>query len=168
MEIKGPPYPEPGPYVPPNKGPLAWQAANLKRAASARAQPKGPKFRKLKEQELVDYDGLEINRRKKRNIQRASARNYDIENKMCHYCGEPATTRDHVVPLSFLLQKYGFRGTAKIKIQNIVPACEDCNNLKSSNRSDCECDICTTAWDELGPTDWRKDLPVVHLVRNDS
>jgi 5-methylcytosine-specific restriction endonuclease McrA len=41
----------------------------------------------------------------------------------CHYCGEPATTRDHVVPVS----KGGRAGNG-----NIVPACNRCNQLKGS------------------------------------
>jgi 5-methylcytosine-specific restriction endonuclease McrA len=40
----------------------------------------------------------------------------------CHYCGDLATTRDHVIPRS-----KGGGGAG-----NIVPACEPCNRRKGS------------------------------------
>lgn len=39
----------------------------------------------------------------------------------CVYCGEPATTQDHVIPLS----RGGDDG-----IENVVPACRSCNSSK--------------------------------------
>lgn len=41
----------------------------------------------------------------------------------CTYCGDPATTTDHVIPRS--------RGGTNTK-DNLVPACATCNSLKSN------------------------------------
>jgi hypothetical protein len=41
----------------------------------------------------------------------------------CHYCGGKATTKDHYVPV-FL------GGTTDVN--NLVPACEECNRIKDS------------------------------------
>lgn len=43
----------------------------------------------------------------------------------CFYCGEPATTRDHVQPRS-----HGGSNS----LDNLVPACARCNSLKGSHR----------------------------------
>lgn len=43
--------------------------------------------------------------------------------KPCYYCGKTANTKDHVIPKS--------RGGLNTK-DNIVPACEHCNNMKGS------------------------------------
>lgn len=40
---------------------------------------------------------------------------------MCHYCGAPATTRDHIVPKAL--------GGTNARV-NIAPACEPCNTAK--------------------------------------
>jgi hypothetical protein len=69
-----------------------------------------------------------------------------LRSTICHYCGGKATTEDHIVPRAILpkplsLLPYWFRGN------NVVPACWDCNIvLKGAERSDCECDECTWAW----------------------
>lgn len=54
----------------------------------------------------------------------------------CHYCGKPATTRDHIVPKVK-------RGTDAW--WNLVPACEPCNRKKSGNDTTCHCAFCTRA-----------------------
>lgn len=48
----------------------------------------------------------------------------------CFYCGLPADTMDHVIPISHLaaLLDAGF-----IKYSQIVPACQECNCLAGSN-----------------------------------
>ena len=54
----------------------------------------------------------------------------------CHYCPEPATTRDHIVPRS-----KGGRNAA----WNIVPACVSCNSAKAAKDPTCSCEICREA-----------------------
>lgn len=78
--------------------------------------------------------------------------------KMCHYCGAPAKTKDHIVPKSRAL----YLGTMD-GYRNIVPACAECNGKKSDYRSDCECMICVTAWQLFGPPGWHK-IKVIELV----
>ena len=43
----------------------------------------------------------------------------------CTYCGEPADTRDHVVPVSW---NHNGRPTS-VSYQNTVSCCKHCNNL---------------------------------------
>lgn len=43
---------------------------------------------------------------------------------LCHYCGEPATTRDHKTPIS--------KGGSRRGESNLVPACWRCNQRKGS------------------------------------
>ena len=64
---------------------------------------------------------------------------------ICHYCGDKATTDDHIVPKSaFSVHQsalpYWFRQ------HNIAPCCFDCNQFKANFRSDCECNQCTWVW----------------------
>ena len=54
----------------------------------------------------------------------------------CHYCPEPATTRDHIVPRS-----KGGRNAA----WNIVPACVSCNSAKAAKDPTCPCEKCRLA-----------------------
>jgi hypothetical protein len=68
-----------------------------------------------------------------------------LRSTICHYCGGKATTEDHIVPRAILpkplsLLPYWFRAN------DVVPACFDCNGDKGCERSDCECDQCTWAW----------------------
>ena len=65
--------------------------------------------------------------------------------QVCHYCGERATTVDHIVPRADLPRPlsrlpYWYRSL------NEVPACFDCNGTKSALRSDCACAQCTWSW----------------------
>lgn len=80
-----------------------------------------------------------------------------VKKLWCHYCGARATTRDHVVPRSLLVD-YTFQNF----VQNIVPACYDCNQAKKSLRSDCRCEICLNAWRTLGPVGW-EEIEVVTI-----
>jgi len=54
----------------------------------------------------------------------------------CHYCDQPATTVDHIVPDSL-----GGPST----VWNLQPSCESCNCEKSSNWPTCSCDKCQSA-----------------------
>lgn len=79
--------------------------------------------------------------------------------RTCHYCGERATTRDHVVP----------RAHVRVRVTdgappNTVPACYACNQAKGQRRSPCACEVCETAWRRYGPeydvevTRWLDDV----------
>lgn len=63
---------------------------------------------------------------------------------VCHYCGEKATTQDHIVPRCdlppLILLPPWFRN------QLVVPACKDCNGEKGPFRSDCQCPHCDWVW----------------------
>jgi hypothetical protein len=56
--------------------------------------------------------------------------------RVCHYCGAPATTRDHIVPSSL----GGFT-----RPFNLVPACQPCNTAKGAKLPTCKCDKCRWA-----------------------
>lgn len=77
----------------------------------------------------------------------------------CHYCGAPATTRDHIVP-RFLLPRLDV--ASWFRQLNIVPACSPCNHLKGHRRSHCSCDHCTAAWEEYHKFWWA--LPADRIV----
>lgn len=56
---------------------------------------------------------------------------------LCHYCGvDYPSTLDHIVPIS--------AGGPSAR-WNLVPACPECNMLKSSFRAVCPCDRCIRA-----------------------
>lgn len=79
-----------------------------------------------------------------------------LASRQCHYCERRATTRDHIVPRSLLRQSlppynHGHIRIDGIEIWNLVPACARCNGFKGDKRSDCECAICSLAWDALMP-----------------
>lgn len=61
-----------------------------------------------------------------------SSRTYQ-SNVPCHFCGDRANTRDHLVPRS--------RGGAKIS-NNIVPACQACNGMKGASTKEEFLDFC--------------------------
>ena len=46
-----------------------------------------------------------------------------LENPLCTYCGEPADTIDHIVPI--------IKGGDSSR-ENLTPACRPCNRKKSS------------------------------------
>ncbi len=78
----------------------------------------------------------------------------------CHYCGGPASTRDHIVPRRL----WPLGGLTPDEGQgNVVPACPRCNGRKNDQRSDCACNTCLRAWTRLGPPDWQT-LPVIPLA----
>lgn len=54
----------------------------------------------------------------------------------CHYCGDPATTVDHIVPRSV--------GGPSSR-WNLTAACRACNSLKGSLRAVCSCHGCIEA-----------------------
>ena len=55
--------------------------------------------------------------------------NYEV--KKCFYCGEDATTKDHVIPVSYYYS--GVRKnkhlTSQYGKENLVDACKECNNI---------------------------------------
>lgn len=59
-----------------------------------------------------------------------------IRGSRCHYCGQAATTRDHIVPKS----KGGGDGH-----WNLVPACKKCNQAKADTDPTCQCRKCRNA-----------------------
>jgi len=74
-----------------------------------------------------------------------SSRGTVLRSLACHYCGERASTEDHIVPRADLPKPmakvpYWFRSL------DVVPSCLDCNGRKSWFRSDCACEHCTWAW----------------------
>lgn len=73
---------------------------------------------RLFEQDTGWFAGYE-----KRGRRRIPAWMMELEGQPCFYCGNVATTKDHKIPKS-----RGGRNTR----DNIVPACEPCNNLKGS------------------------------------
>lgn len=74
----------------------------------------------------------------------------------CHYCGEPATTRDHVVPRSRMAIEFRQdpKRISKARASNVVASCAPCNQEKADQRSTCDCRLCTMAWLTFGPAGW--------------
>lgn len=92
-----------------------------------------------------------------------------LRSETCHYCGDKAASEDHIVPRARLPKPlsqlpYWFRS------MDVLPACNDCNWMKSHYRSDCVCDHCTWAWKTAIACGWMKDdyetIPVVKVVRS--
>lgn len=79
--------------------------------------------------------------------------------RKCHYCGEPATTKDHIVARTFVRRT---QVPQWVYQANLVPSCYQCNQAKMYFRSDCDCLICLAAWALLGPMD--QEVPVVAIV----
>jgi 5-methylcytosine-specific restriction endonuclease McrA len=59
-----------------------------------------------------------------------------VAGRECHYCGGPADTRDHIVPVS--------RGGTYAQI-NLVPSCKRCNESKADDWPTCNCEYCQYA-----------------------
>jgi 5-methylcytosine-specific restriction endonuclease McrA len=55
----------------------------------------------------------------------------------CHYCFGPATTVDHIVPLSL--------GGSRYDLRTQVPACAVCNRRKRARWPTCTCPRCWLA-----------------------
>jgi len=68
-----------------------------------------------------------------------------LRSTRCHYCGEHATTVDHIVPRADLPKPLA-RLPYWFKDLDEVPACTRCNNDKGRMRSDCACRQCNSAW----------------------
>lgn len=63
----------------------------------------------------------------------------------CHYCGQPATTSDHIVPRSaFPVHQSGL--PYWFRQHNVAPSCKPCNGFKGNYRSDCTCAQCEWTW----------------------
>src|SRR3954462_498010 len=68
-----------------------------------------------------------------------------LRSTVCHYCEGKATTEDHIVPRA-ILPKPLSRLPYWFRANDVVPACFTCNGEKGCERSGCECDQCTWAW----------------------
>jgi hypothetical protein len=86
--------------------------------------------------------------------------------KRCHYCPRPATTKDHIVPRVLVKIRIAQTGPVdqRVHSRNQVPACEDCNGTKDRFRSDCNCNKCTQAWNNLGPLNPDGSLREIKVV----
>jgi hypothetical protein len=83
--------------------------------------------------------------------------------RVCHYCGGPGRTKDHIVARYWYNPR---RLPQDVAEANKVPACERCNGRKGHNRSDCDCNICETAWILMAPylLPWAKrDIPIISV-----
>jgi hypothetical protein len=60
------------------------------------------------------------------------------KSKICYYCGQPATTREHAPPKSFFPKKTNLQ-------LKTVPACEKHNNAKSNDDQYLLAHICANA-----------------------
>lgn len=69
--------------------------------------------------------------------------------RICHYCerGAPEVrmTRDHIVP-RYRVRALRLPGGHPLFGMNLVPACEDCNQLKGWAARMCDCSKCERAW----------------------
>lgn len=82
----------------------------------------------------------------------------------CHYCGEGADTKDHIVARRWL-PRLGVPQYASEA--NKVPACQRCNGRKSHFRALCSCVLCETAWVIMAPyllPRVKRDIPPVSLA----
>lgn len=77
--------------------------------------------------------------------------------KICHYCGDPGFTRDHIVARAYIVKYWRYRTLRPKDVNNYVPACAVCNMTKGDYRSDCQCEICTAAWEAYR---WESAPPV--------
>lgn len=72
-----------------------------------------------------------------------------IASRLCHYCerGAPEVrmTRDHIVP-RYRVRALRLPGGHPLFGMNLVPACEDCNQLKGHSARMCDCVKCVRAW----------------------
>lgn len=73
-----------------------------------------------------------------------------VVSRRCHYCprGAPEVpmTRDHIVP-RYRVRALRLPGGHFFFGLNLVPACDDCNQLKAYMARMCSCPKCWKAWD---------------------
>lgn len=81
--------------------------------------------------------------------------------RFCHYCGERARTRDHVVPRSRLERGALMLGQI---IGNTVHACYSCNQRKATMRVEDCCARCESLWAQYGPIGWLTKVPTITLA----
>ena len=67
----------------------------------------------------------------------------------CHYCDEPATTRDHVVAKTRMGSDQWW---------NLVPCCQRCNEKESRQHPTCSCTFCKRA-QRLFYDGWKRNRP---------
>jgi hypothetical protein len=83
--------------------------------------------------------------------------------RICHYCGGHGNTRDHIVAQRWY-RSHRKRVPQLVAALNKVWACDTCNGNKDSMRTDCECEICTRAWEVMAPyirPRVKSDIPVI-------
>lgn len=64
-----------------------------------------------------------------------------VDGQLCHYCDQPATTWDHIVPKSL---------GGPITEWNLVGACGPCNSRKGNKLPTCKCYRCLDAIELFG------------------
>lgn len=77
-----------------------------------------------------------------------------LRSATCHYCPQPATTEDHVVPRSLYRHTFSWH-PAWFRDQAVVPACAPCNEAKSSFHVSC-CVTCEWVWHYARMRGWMK------------
>jgi hypothetical protein len=75
-----------------------------------------------------------------------------LRSAVCHYCPQPATTEDHVVPRSLYRHTFAWH-PAWFRDQAVVPACAPCNEAKSSFHVRC-CVRCEWVWQYAQERGW--------------
>lgn len=80
----------------------------------------------------------------------------DTRVRVCHYCGGPADTDDHIIPRS----KGG-----PTKRWNIVDACAKCNTAKADLLPICICGKCQNALRAFHEGEWPRDPPRTRKAR---
>ena len=75
-----------------------------------------------------------------------------LRSQTCHYCPQPATTEDHVVPRSLYRHTFSWH-PAWFRDQAVVPACAPCNEAKGSYHVNC-CVTCEWVWQYARSRGW--------------
>ncbi len=73
---------------------------------------------------------------------------------ICVYCGDPADTIDHVIPLAWSL---GRKKSKRTPVGPVCPACRDCNSHLASRYFDCFWDRCRWNRDRIE----KRALPIL-------
>ena len=85
--------------------------------------------------------------------------------RICHYCGGHGNTRDHIVAQRWY-RRHRKAIPQVVAALNKVWACDTCNGNKDYFRTDCECEICTRAWELFAQyilPRMKKDIPLIKV-----